>query len=85
MAILGTRAAAINWDNFNHSLPATNPEVSIPVLRSMQNVAVGAYPQLAWVAANASQVTVGLIQPSTPTQPVVAYDAFSIVFYSTIR
>lgn len=97
MAILGTlvdkqtvsRAgddlSGLTTGTLSHSLPATNPEMFLPVIRSIQ--AQGHNPHIAVlaVAANASLLSVGYRVSSTASCPTVMYDVFAAVFHTMIR
>lgn len=100
MAILGvlidkasnTRAAdalaGVTLTTLAHSLPATNAEARIPVVRSVQagsgfGVAVC---QLLALGGNASLNTIGFASTeSTASCPTIYYDIISMVFHTAVR
>ena len=70
-----------------HSLPATNAEVIIPVIRSVEQnlVGVALFVPLA-VGSNASISSIGWASTaSTASMPTIYYDIISVVFHSVIR
>ena len=70
-----------------HSLPATNAEVMIPVVRSVQELAVGVplFVPLA-VGSNASLSSIGWAATnSTASMPTIYYNIISVVFHSVVR
>ena len=99
MAILGTlvdrRTASRAGDAMKgvtlttsaHSLPATNAEVIIPVIKSVQELAVGVpvFNMFA-VGSNASLASIGWASTnSTASMPTIYFDVISIVFHSIVR
>lgn len=95
MALLGTywdiyRNRTIAGGNdvlvttFAHSL-GTTPDVSIPVLRSVQRASVS--PQLVAEPANASLATVGVLLQSiaSPSAPVTDFDLYLAYVHSIAR
>ncbi len=71
-----------------HSLPATNPEVLLPIMRSVQAVAgngSNGLPELLGLGGNASIATIGYAMASCVSCPTVMYDVLAIVFHSVIR
>lgn len=99
MAILGTyvdrttvsRAGdalrGVTMATLSHSLPATNPEMVLPILRSMQVLASGRNQvSLLGLGGNASIATIGYASGGGAAScPVVMFDVFSTVFYTLIR
>lgn len=70
-----------------HSLPATNAEVMIPIIKSVQELAVGIplFVPLC-VGSNASISSIGWASTnSTPSMPTIYFDIVSIVFHSIVR
>lgn len=70
----------------NHSLPATNPEMVLPILRSVEaaNV-IQAVPAVIGLGGNASILTIGYAIGSAASCPTISFDVVAQVFYSTIR
>ena len=69
-----------------HSLPATNPETVLPVLRSVESAMNVQGPTLFGLGGNASILTIGYSGGlSTTSFPTVMFDVLAKVFYSTIR
>lgn len=70
-----------------HSLPATNPEVVIPVMRSIEIVGNGTRgtPKILGLGGNASTLTIGYMNSSNASCLTIAYDILAIVFHSSIR
>lgn len=97
MAILGhlidkttvSRAGNASWGtqyfSLAHSLPATNPELVLCVLRSAQEVGAAAGVSLLGLGGNASLATYGIYGASAASSPTLLFDVYSWVFYSTIR
>lgn len=100
MAILGTlidkqtvsRAGdgltGVTLTTLSHSIPATNPDTVIPVLRSVQAVGgngANALPVLLGHGANASLLTVGFAMPSAVSCATILYDVVAFSFHSIIR
>lgn len=72
----------------NHSLPATNPELVLPVMRSMEAVAgngANGTPALLGLGGNASISTLFIAMASSPSTPTVMYDVYQVVFHSLMR
>lgn len=86
---LGTRAGddlrGVTLAALAHSLPATNPEIMIPVLRSV--AAIGHQPavSLLGIRGNASQNTIGFVVASTASCPTLEYEVVSATLHSIIR
>lgn len=99
MAILGTyvdrttvsRAgdalAGVTLATLSHSLPATNPEMVLPILRSVEDLAGSQAPiSLLGLGGNASIATIGYAAASVAAScPTVMFNVYSTVFYSLIR
>lgn len=71
-----------------HSLPATNPEIQIPILRSIEAGSGCGVDvcQLMALGGNASIQTVGYAKTeSTASAPVVFFDVVAMVLHSAIR
>jgi hypothetical protein len=68
-----------------HSLPATNPELFLPILRSAESVGVNSAVSLLAIGGNASLLTIGFRVSSAVSCPTLLYDVFAAVFYSSIR
>lgn len=72
----------------NHSLPATNPELVLPVMRSVQAMAgngTRGIPQVFGLGGNASISTVFIAMSSALSTPTVMYDVYQVVFHSAFR
>lgn len=81
-------AAGVAVTTLAHSLPATNPEIQIPILRSIEaGSGCGiAFIQLLALGGNASIQTVGFANTqSTKSNPDVAYDMIAMVAHTQIR
>lgn len=97
MAILGTfvekstqsRAgdalSGVTVGTLAHSLPATNAEFFIPILRSTQEQLHNPGISVLGLGSNASLLTVGYRVSSTGSAPTIMYDVFAGVFHSIIR
>lgn len=87
---LQTRAAdglrGVTLTTVPHSLPATNPEILVPVLRSVQEFAYPVNVGLLGLRGNASLNTVGFAPaPSAATCPTVEYEVISAVLHTIIK
>ena len=71
----------------NHSLPATNPELVLPVMRSIEIIGDGfnGMPQLAGLGGNASISTIFICMASSPSTPTVMFDVYQMVFHTLFR
>ena len=78
-------AGGVTTTTLNHSLPATTPELFLPVLKSMQAVSIGQHVLPLAVGANQSLLTIGFHSNSTASTPTILLDVFAAVFYSMIR
>lgn len=97
MAILGTfvdkttisRAgddlSGVTVATLSHSLPATNPDMLLPILRSTQAQGHNPGVSLLGLGANASISTIGFRISSTASCPVLLLDVFAVTFFSMIR
>jgi len=84
----GGEADTVTALTLNHSLPATNPELVLPVLRSVEAMAgdgARGIPALAGLGGNASISTVFVAASSNASVPAVMFDVYQIVFHSVIR
>ncbi len=71
-----------------HSLPATNPEILLPIMRSVEAVGgngSNGLLKLLGLGGNASLATIGYAMASCVSAPTVMYDVLAIVFHSMIR
>lgn len=71
-----------------HSLPATNPEILLPVVRSYAEMAgngTNGLPAVFALGGNASISTVGYAMASCVSCPTVMYDLVAMVFHSVIE
>lgn len=86
---LGTRAgdgvSGIALTTMAHSLPATNPEIFIPVMRSQQGIGVQSAVTLLGQRGNASLNTIGFAISSSASTPVLEFEGISAVLHSIIR
>ena len=88
IAIEASEVDGVSVSRLNHSLPATNPELVVLAMVSVEanNVAgILGTPVLFSPGGNASFVTFGYAVMSTPTVTTFAFEAASIVFHSLIR
>lgn len=97
MAILGTlidkttisRAGdalfGVTLATLSHSLPATNPEMVLPILRSVQGIGHQPGVALLGLGGNASISTIGYAVGSTASCPTLLADVYAQVFHSIIR
>lgn len=69
----------------SHSLPATTPDLFLPVLRSVQAIGAGAGVGLLAVSANQSLLSLGFYFSSSASTPTVFLDAHAITYWSAIR
>lgn len=81
----GDALSGVTLGTAPHSLPATNPEMVLPILRSTQEQGHGPSAQILGLGGNASILTVGYRISSTASCPVLMYDLFAQVFHSYIR
>lgn len=84
----GDDLAGVTLAALNHSLPATNPEMVLPILRSVQAVGgngSNGLPALLGLGGNASQITVGYAMASAVSCPTVMYDVYAAVLHTIIR
>lgn len=88
---VGDDLAGLTLATFAHSLPATNPEVVIPVLRSIEDTAEDGgmlcNPAVFGLGGNASILTVGYHAGSVSAVSfgTIMFDLLAIVFHSAIR
>lgn len=86
---LGTRAgdgvSGIVLTTMAHSLPATNPEIFVPVMRSQQAIGVQSAVTLLGQRGNASLNTIGFAISSAASTPVLEFEGVSAVLHSIIR
>lgn len=100
MAILGTlidkktisRAgdalSGVTFATSAHSLPATNPETLLPVVRSIEEMAqwgTNGLPKVLAIGGNSSLATYGVIQASCVSCPALMFDLYAIVWHSVVR
>lgn len=86
---LGTRAgdgvSGIALTTMAHSLPATNAEIFIPVMRSQQGIGVQSAVTLLGLRGNASLNTIGFAISSSASTPTVEFEGVSAVLHTIIR
>jgi hypothetical protein len=78
----------LTYASLAHSLPATNPEVVLPIMRSVEELTwknTTGMPMLLGDGGNASLATYGLAMGSGATTPTIMFDVYSIVFHTRIR
>lgn len=85
MSRAGDAVTGISLLTYSHSLPATNPEMLLPVVRSIQAVAVNLGPDVMGLGGNASISTVAFLAASAVSVPTVMFDLYAMVFHSIIR
>lgn len=71
-----------------HSLPATNPEMLLPIVRSYEEMGgwgTNGLPEVLGLGGNASISTVGYAMASCVSCPTIMFDVFAIVFHSVMR
>jgi hypothetical protein len=87
---VGDNLKAVTFASLAHSLPATNPQIVLPVLRSISSSGgTGGAGQrnfhLLGLGGNASLATIGYAAGSAASFPTICFDILSIVFHSTIQ
>lgn len=87
---VGDAVTGVSLLTYNHSLPATNPELLLPIARSIQGVqatggSTNGVPVLCGLGGNASISTVAYVVPSVASAPTIMFDLYAIVFHSQIR
>lgn len=86
---LGTRAgdgvSGIALTTMAHSLPATNPEIFIGVMRSVQGIGVQSAVGLLALRGNASLNTIGFAISSSASTPTIEFEGIAAVLHSIIR
>lgn len=88
---LGTRAgdgvSGVALTTMAHSLPATNPEIFIGVMRSVQGANVGPQIAVGLLAqrGNASLNTIGFAISSSASTPILEFEGISAVLHSLVR
>ena len=85
---VGDAVDTVTAITLNHSLPATNPELVLPVMRSMEAMAgngANGTPYIAGLGGNASISTIFICMASSPSTPTVMFDVYQMVLHSVIR
>jgi hypothetical protein len=80
-----TGAAGVTLATLSHSLPATNPEMVLPILRSIQDISIAPNVGLMGLGGNASLLTIGYAVGSSATCGTLLADVYAQVFHSIIR
>lgn len=80
----GDALKGVTLASLAHSLPATNPDIVLPVLRSVQEVGHQPAVQLLGLGGNASLATIGYAVGSTASCPTVMFDVYTAVIHSLI-
>jgi hypothetical protein len=75
----GDALVGVTLATLAHSLPATNPTIVLPVLRSVQ-----APVQVLGLGGNASIATIGFAAASAASTPTVMFDVYTAVVHSLI-
>lgn len=81
----GDDLSGVTVGTLSHSLPATNPEMFLPILRSTQAQGHNPGVNVLGVAANASLLTIGYRVSSTASAPTLMFDVIAAVFHTVIR
>ena len=81
----GDALTGITLTTLAHSLPATNPEIMIPVMRSVQAIGFQPHVTLLGLRGNASLNTIGFVVASTASCPALEYEVVSAVLHSIVR
>lgn len=82
---LGSNGGAFTSSTLAHSLPATNAELFIPVLQSVQSVGIGGPVLPLAVGSNASLLTIGYAASTTASSPTISFVVLAGTFHSVIR
>lgn len=85
---VGDNLSGVTTGTLAHSLPATNPELFLPIFNSIAAVGgnnVPGTPQLLAVGGNASILTIGFIGGSAPSFPTIAFTVHAAVIHTYIR
>lgn len=86
---LGTRVgdgvSGVALTTMAHSLPATNPEIFLVGMRSVQAVGVQSAIGLLGLRGNASLNTVGFAISSSASTPTIEFEGVAAVLHSIIR
>jgi hypothetical protein len=80
----GDALVGVTLATLAHSLPATNPTIVLPVLRSVQGIAAQAPVQVLGLGGNASIATIGFAAASAASTPTVMFDVYTAVVHSLI-
>ena len=85
ISVAGGSSDGVELLNYAHSLPATNPEMVLPNLRSIELVAAdgsNGLPMVCGLGGNASQATVAIVMASAASVPTVMFDLYAVVWHS---
>lgn len=81
----GDAQTGVVFSTLAHSLPATNPEILMPVLRSIQDLTHIPGVSVLALRGNASLNTWGLRFSSTASAPTVELELVAATLHSIIR
>ena len=92
ISVAGGNSDSIVLKTYAHSLPATNPEMLLPNVRSIGSLIGVAgsgvdngLPRVMAVGANASLSTVAVLNASAASVATILFDLYAVVFYSKVR
>lgn len=83
----GDAVVSLALTTLAHSLPATSPEIAIPVMRSQQAITGSSIPAVTMLAlrGNASLNTVGFMVSSSASNPIIEFELVSAVLHTIFR
>jgi hypothetical protein len=83
---VGDALGGVTYSSYSHSLPATNPEMVLPIMRSVEpSMDCNGLPIFMGLGGNASLMTVGYACASCVSCPTIMFDVVAMVFHSVIR
>jgi hypothetical protein len=79
--------ASLQMTTLAHSLPATGPEMIVPVLQSIGITAgqINSNPKMFAQRGNASLNTIGFAFGTGASTPTLSFEVYSLVFHTIIR
>lgn len=80
----GDAFKGVTHSSLAHSLPATSPDIVLPVLRSVQEVGYQSPIAVIGLGGNASLATIGFVGMSCISQPTIMFDVYVGVIHSLI-